>query len=76
MENEIMNYEEEAMEPEVEVETEEKSGMGTGAAMLLGAGLTLAVGAMVKFGKKLVEKCKAKKLEKKNEDSGDEQSEE
>ena len=76
MENEIMNYEEEAMEPEVEVETEEKSGMGTGAAMLLGAGLTLAVGAMVKLGKKLVEKCKAKKLEKDNEDSGDEQSEE
>ena len=74
MENEIMNYEEEA-EPEVEVETEEKSGMGTGAAMLLGAGLTLAVGAMVKFGKKLVEKCKAKKLEKENEDSDDEQSE-
>ena len=76
MENEIMNYEEEAMEPEVEVETEEKSGMGTGAAMLLGVGLTLAVGAMVKLGKKLVEKCKAKKLEKENEDSGDEQSEE
>ena len=76
MENEIMNYEEEAMEPEVEVETEEKSGMGTGAAMLLGAGLTLAFGAMVKLGKKLVEKCKAKKLEKENEDSGDEQSEE
>ena len=76
MENEIMNYEEEAMEPEVEVETEEKSGMGTGAAMLLGAGLTLAVGAMVKLGKKLAEKCKAKKLEKENEDSGDEQSEE
>lgn len=76
MENEIMNYEEEAMEPEVEVETEEKSGIGTGAAMLLGAGLTLAVGAMVKLGKKLVEKCKAKKLEKENEDPGDEQSEE
>ena len=72
MENEIMNYEEEVMEPEIE--TEEKSGIGTGAAMLLGAGLTLAVGAMVKFGKKLVEKCKAKKLEKENEDSGDEQT--
>lgn len=73
MENEIMNYEEEVMEPEIE--TEEKSGIGTGAAMLLGAGLTLAVGAMVKFGKKLVEKCKAKKLENENEDSSDEQSE-
>ena len=76
MENEDMNYEEVAMEPEVEVETEENSGMGTGAAMLLGVGLTLAVGAMVKLGKKLVEKCKAKRLEKENEDSGDEQSEE
>ena len=74
MENEIMNYEEEAMEPEVEVETEQKSGIGTGAAMLLGAGLTLAVGAMVQLGKKLVEKCKAKKLEKENQDSGDEQT--
>ena len=73
MENEIMNYEEEVMEPEIE--TEEKSGIGIGAAMLLGAGLTLAVGAIVKFGKKLVEKCKAKKLEKENEDSDDEQSE-
>ena len=73
MENEIMNYEEEVMEPEIE--TEEKSGIGTGAAMLLGAGLTLAIGAIVKFGKKLVEKCKAKKLEKENEDSDDEQSE-
>lgn len=72
MENEIMNYEEEVMEPEIE--TEEKSGIGTGAAMLIGAGLTLAVGAIVKFGKKLVEKCKAKKLEKENEDSDDEQS--
>lgn len=72
MENEIMNYEEEVMEPEIE--TEEKSGIGTGAAMLIGAGLTLAAGAIVKFGKKLVEKCKAKKLEKENEDSDDEQS--
>ena len=63
MENEIMNYEDEVGEPEVEnteVETEE-SKMGTGVAMLIGAGLTLAVGAVVKIGKKAIAKIKAKK---------------
>lgn len=62
MENEIMNYEE-VMDNEVEcdeVETE-SSGMGTGAAVLLGAGLTLATAAVVKLGKKMFAAIKAKK---------------
>ena len=52
MENEVMNYDE-AMETEVEndiVETED-SGMSTGVAMLIGAGLTAASVAAVKLGK-------------------------
>lgn len=62
MDNEIMNYDE-AMETEVEndeVETE-KSGMGTGVAMLVGAGLTAATVAAVKLGKKVIAKFKARK---------------
>jgi len=62
MENEIMNYEE-VMEPEVEtyeVETEE-SGMSTGVAMLIGAGLTAVSIAAVKLGKKALFALKAKK---------------
>lgn len=68
MENEVMNYEE-VMVNEVEndeAETE-SSGMGTGAAMLLGAGLTLATGAMIKLGKKMFKAIKARK-EAKNAD--------
>ena len=62
MENELMNYEEE-MNPEVETyETEsERSGMGTGVAMLIGAGLTVAATAVFKLGKKAIAKFKAKK---------------
>lgn len=71
MENEIMNYEEEVMEPEVEfdeVETE-NSGMSTGVAMLIGAGLTAATIAAVKLGKKLYAKIKAhKELRQPDED--------
>lgn len=62
MENEIMNYDE-AMETEVEndvVETED-SGMSTGVAMLLGAGLTAASVAAVKLGKKVIARFKARK---------------
>lgn len=62
MENEIMNYEEEVMVPEVEEETEEKnSNIGTGVAMLIGAGLGIATTAIVKLGKKLIAAHKAKK---------------
>ena len=71
MEDEIMNTEDEVMDTEIattEVEPEE-TGMGTGVAMLIGAGLTLAVGAAVKVGKKLYAKYKAKKeLRKPNDD--------
>ena len=69
MENE-MNYVEETMEPEeeiAEVETEE-SGMGTGVAMLIGAGLAFASTAIVKLGKKAYETFKAKKEAKETEE--------
>jgi hypothetical protein len=62
MENEIMNYDE-AIETEVEndvVETED-SGMSTGVAMLLGAGLTAASVAAVKLGKKVIARFRARK---------------
>ena len=71
MEDEIMNTEDEIMDTEIattEVDPEE-TGMGTGVAMLIGAGLTLAVGAAVQVGKKLYAKYKAKKeLRKPNDD--------
>lgn len=59
---EIMNYDE-VMEPEMEIiETEDgKSGIGTGTAMLIGAGLTLATAAVVKLVKKGIAKYKTKK---------------
>lgn len=68
MDNEIMNYEE---MNEVEVfETEERSGMSTGGAMLLGAVLTAAGIAVGKGIKKLIAVAKAKKeAEKSNQDS-------
>lgn len=68
MENEIMNYEEEVMDPEVETEEveTERSGMSTGAAMLLGAGLTIATTAVIKLGKKLYATIKAKKEQRKD----------
>ena len=71
MEDENMNTEDEVMDTEIattEAEPEE-TGMGTGVAMLIGAVLTLAVGAAVKVGKKLYAKYKAKKeLRKPNDD--------
>ena len=69
MENEIMNYEEnEIAEVENdEVETKE-SGMSTGVAMLIGAGLTIATGGLIKLGKKLYMAYKAKKESKKAEE--------
>ncbi|MCI6805646.1 MAG: hypothetical protein MR912_08665 [Prevotella sp.] len=61
--DEIMNYEEEeVMEPEETTEVEsEETGMSTGVAMLIGAGLTVAAAVAVKLGKKLVAKFRAKK---------------
>jgi hypothetical protein len=59
MENELMNYEE---LNEVEAfETEERSGMSTGGAILLGAALTAAGIAVGKGIKKLIAVAKAKK---------------
>lgn len=62
MENEIMDYEEnmETMVYPEEVETED-SGMSTGKVVLLGAGVALATAAIVKLGKKLYAKAKARK---------------
>ena len=61
--DEIMNYEEEeVMEPEETTEVEsEETGMSTGVAMLIGAGLTVAAAAAVKLGKKLVARFRAAK---------------
>lgn len=59
MENEeLVNYEE--MDPEVETEPED-SGMSTGVAMMIGAGLAVAATAAIKLGKKIISKIKAKK---------------
>lgn len=73
-----MNYVEETMEPEVEtegVETEE-TGMGTGVAMLIGAGLAFAFNAIVKLGKKAYKTYKAKKEAKETEEVKAEETEE
>lgn len=61
--NEIMNYEDEVLDNEVEViEMEaENSGISTGAAIAIGAGLTLAITAGIKLVKKAIAKHKAKK---------------
>ena len=57
--NEIMiNEEYEIMENPID---EEGSGIGTGMAMLIGAGLAFAVGGAVKLGKMAYAKIKAKK---------------
>ena len=69
MENEIMNYEENEI---AEVENDEvgleDSGMSTGVAMLIGAGLAIATGGLIKLGKKLYMAYKAKKESKKAEE--------
>lgn len=69
MENEIMNYDE-TMTDEVSLaEVDNKSsGMSTGVAMAIGAGLALATTAVVKLGKKLFAAHKAKKAAKKAEE--------
>jgi len=59
MENEIMNYE--ATEEVVLAEVENKPGMSTGVAMLVGAGLMAATTAVVKLGKKAFHAWKARK---------------
>ena len=61
MENEIMNYENEVFESEVYETESENTGIGTGLAMLIGAGITAAGVAVVSLGKKLWVNYKAKK---------------
>ena len=61
MENEIMNYENEVFESEVYETESENTGIGTGLAMLIGAGITAAGVAVVSLGKKLWANYKAKK---------------
>jgi hypothetical protein len=63
MENEIMNYENEVNENEVDIyEMEpENPGISTGLAMLIGAGITAVGVAAVGLGKKLWANHKAKK---------------
>lgn len=68
MENEIMN--EEIMETEVDTcdVDETESGISTGLAMLIGAGLTAASVAAVKLGKKVFASIKAKKARKETDE--------
>ena len=71
MENEIMNNDEIMEEVEAtEVETE-GSGMGTGMARLIGAGLAFASTAAVKLGKKAIAAYKTKKALRKSTESDD-----
>lgn len=71
MENEIMNNDE-IMEEVDATEVETKgSGMGTGMAMLIGAGLAFASTAVVKLGKKAFAAYKTKKELRKSTESDD-----
>lgn len=58
---ETMNYEELGFEPENEEVESGNSGIGTGAAIAIGAGLAFATTAIVKLVKKAVAKHKANK---------------
>lgn len=68
MEDIIMN--EEVMDTKMDnIDMEpEDTGMSAGVAMLIGGGITLAVGAAVKFGKKGIDYIKAKKALRKPEE--------
>ena len=72
MEDINMN-EEEVMDTEMDtIDMEpEDTGMSTGVAMLIGAGITLAVGAAVKLGKKGIDYIKAKKALRKPEEGSE-----
>lgn len=58
------------MDEQTECETE-STGIGTGLAMLIGAGVTLAVGGAVKLVKKGIAWAKAKKAEKAAQEASD-----
>ena len=74
---ENMNYEEvETDEVETdEVETE-KNGIGTGMAMLIGAGLTVATTAIIKLGKKAYAKIKSNKESRRSKDDVEDMTDE
>ena len=59
--NEIIMNEEVEFENETVVVEEEPAGIGTGAAIAIGAGVIAAVGAAVAFGKKAIEAWKSKR---------------
>lgn len=66
--NEVMMVEQETtQEPETYYEEEERSGMSTGVAMLIGSGLTLAAIAVGKKLKKVYNNIKAAKAMKQSE---------
>lgn len=71
MEDTIMN--EEVMDTNMDtIDMEpEDTGMSTGVAILIGAGITLAVGAAVKLGKKGIGYIKAKKALRKPEEGSE-----
>lgn len=71
MENEIMNNDEIMEEVEATKVETEGSGMGTGVAMLIGAGLAFAATAVVKLGKKAFAAHKTKKELQKSTESDD-----
>lgn len=66
--NEIMINEEFDMVDE-HIVADDGNGMGTGVAMLIGAGLAFAVGAAVNLGKKGIEKIKANRAKKKADEA-------
>lgn len=66
--NEIMINEEFDMADE-HIVADDGNGIGTGVAMLIGAGLAFAVGAAVNLGKKGIEKIKANRAKKKADEA-------
>jgi hypothetical protein len=65
MENEIMNVATEVMDDGIVADT--NAGMGTGVAMLIGAGVTAAVFAGIGLAKKGIAAIKAKKAKDQGE---------
>lgn len=59
MENEILEFD--VVDMDNAVVASERTGMGTGVAMLIGAGIAFAVGAGVKLVQKRIAAAKAKK---------------
>lgn len=75
-ENNVITMETEENTEEIVETSEEKSGIGTGLAMLIGSGITLGAIALGKVGKKAYGKVKAKMDEKKKANESAEDAEE